>query len=72
MRGWVRKARHFLRVKERDDLQGMGKVSHHLAEELAHAQFERFRKKELAAEAEKPNEDFEQAVKKITKPRKKP
>lgn len=72
MRDWMRKLDDFLRVNDREILQGMGKVSHHLAEELAHAQFERFRKKELAAEAEKPNEDFEQAVKKITKPRKKP
>lgn len=54
MRDWMRKLDDFLRVNDREILQGMGKVSHHLAEELAHAQFERLRKKELAAEAEKP------------------
>lgn len=72
MRDWRRKLDDFLRVNDREILQGMGKVSHQLAEELAHAQFAKFRRKQLAAEAEQPNVDFEQAVKKLAKRRKKP
>jgi len=71
MRDWVRKLDDFLRVNDREILHGMGKVSHQLAEELAHAEFEKFHRKQLATEAEMPNEDFEQAVKKFTKRRKK-
>jgi hypothetical protein len=71
MRDWVRKLDDFLRVNDREILKGMGKISHQLAEELAHAQFEKFRKKQLALEAESPNEDFEQAVKQVTNRRKK-
>jgi hypothetical protein len=70
MRDWRRKLDDFLRVNDREVLQGMGKVSHQLAEELAHAQFEKFRQKQLAADAEKPNADFEQAVAKLKKRRK--
>ena len=72
MRDWRRKLDDFLRVNDREILQGMGKVSHQLAEELAHAQFEKFRQKQLAAEAEAANADFEEAVKKLGKRRKKP
>jgi hypothetical protein len=72
MRDWRRKLDDFLRVNDREVLQGMGKVSHQLAEELAHAKFEKFRQKQLAAEAEKPNADFEQAVAKLKKRRKQP
>jgi len=71
MRDWARKLDDFLRVNDRDILKGMGKVSHQLAEELAHAQFEKFRQKQLTAEAETPNADFEHAVKKLSKRRKK-
>ena len=72
MRDWRRKLDDFLRVNDREILQGMGKVSHQLAEELAHAQFEKFRQKQLAVEAEAANADFEEAVKKLGKRRKKP
>jgi hypothetical protein len=60
-----------LRVNDREILKGMGKVSHQLAEEMAHAEFEKYRKKQLALEAAEPNKDFEQAVKQITNRRKK-
>lgn len=69
MRDWAKKLDDFLRVNDRDILQGMGKVSHQLAEELAGVQFDKFRKKQLAVEADQPNEDFEKAVKKIVPPR---
>lgn len=71
MRDWARKLDDFLRVNDRDILNGLGKVTHQLAEELAHAEFEKFRKKQLALEASKPNEDFDQAVKEIASRRKK-
>jgi hypothetical protein len=71
MRDWKRKLDDFLRVNDREILQGMGKVSHQLAEELAQTEFKKFRQKQLAAEAETPNADFEQAVKKLATRRKK-
>ena len=49
----------------------MGKVSHQLARELAHAEFEKFHKKQLALETEKVNEDFERVAKQVANRRKK-
>ena len=71
MKDWARKLDDFLRVNDRDILTGMGKVSHQLARELAHAEFEKFHKKQLALETEKPNEDFERVAKQIANRQKK-
>ena len=71
MRDWIRKLDDFLTLNDRDILKNMGKVSHQLAEELASRQYDKFRKKRLAEEAGKPNEDFEAAVKQLTHRRKK-
>jgi hypothetical protein len=71
MRDWIRKLDDFLTLNDRDILKNMGKVSHQLAEELAGRQYDKFRKKRLAEEAGKPNEDFEAAVKQLTHRRKK-
>jgi len=71
MRDWIKKLDDFLTLNDRDILKNMGKVSHQLAEELAGRQYDKFRKKRLAEEAAKPNEDFEAAVKQLTHRRKK-
>jgi len=71
MRDWIKKLDDFLTLNDRNILKNMGKVSHHLAEELAGKQYDKFRKKKLAEEAGKPNEDFEAAVKQLTHRRKK-
>jgi len=71
MRDWIKKLDDFLTLNDRDILKNMGKVSHQLAEELAGRQYDKCRKKRLAEEAAKPNEDFEAAVKQLTHRRKK-
>jgi len=71
MRDWVKKLDDFLTLNDRNILKNMGKVSHQLAEELAGKQYDKFRKKKLAEEDGKPNEDFEAAVKQLTHRRKK-
>jgi len=71
MRDWIKKLDDFLTLNDRNILKGMGKVSHQLAEEMAGKQYEKFRTKLLAEEAQKPNEDFDEAVKQLTNRRKK-
>jgi hypothetical protein len=71
MRDWIKKLDDFLTLNDRNILKGMGKVSHQLAETLAGKQYEKFKKKQLAEEAQKPNEDFDAAVKQLTNRRKK-
>jgi len=71
MRDWIKKLDDFLTLNDRNILKNMGKVSHHLAEELAGKQYDKFRKKKLAEEDGKLNEDFEAAVKQLTHRRKK-
>jgi hypothetical protein len=71
MRDWIKKLDDFLTLNDRNILKGMGKVSHQLAETLAGKQYEKFKTKLLAEEAQKPNEDFDEAVKQLTNRRKK-
>lgn len=71
MRNWVKKLDDFLTLNDRDILKNIGNVSHQLAEELAGRQYEKFKKKQLTEEAQKPNEDFDEAVKQIANRRKK-
>ena len=71
MRDWIKKLDDFLTLNDRNILKGMGKVSHQLAETLAGKQYEKFKTKLLAEEAQKPNKDFDEAVKQLTNRRKK-
>ena len=71
MRDWIKKLDDFLTLNDRNILKGMGKVSHQIAEELAGKQYEKFKKKQIAEEAQKPNEDFDEAVKQLANRRKK-
>ncbi|OGR90865.1 MAG: hypothetical protein A2992_00750 [Elusimicrobia bacterium RIFCSPLOWO2_01_FULL_59_12] len=71
MADWVRKLDDFLRLNDRQILQDAGKVSAMLAEETAAREFEKFQKKQAVLDAERVDKDFEEAVKKITAPKKK-
>jgi hypothetical protein len=66
MKDWVRKLHDFLTLNDRDILKDAGKVSHQLAEELAHKQFERYQKQQRAFESQNPVSDFDRAVKRVT------
>ncbi|HEY8667776.1 MAG TPA: virulence RhuM family protein [Tepidisphaeraceae bacterium] len=65
MADWASKLNDFLTLNDRDILQDAGKVSHELAEQLAHKQFEAFEAKRRAFESQNPVSDFDQAVKRI-------
>ena len=71
MRDWVAKLDDFLRLSEREILTHAGKVSHEVAIEMAEAQYEKFRIKQLTQPSE-VEKDFLKAIEKIKqlKPRK--
>jgi hypothetical protein len=61
MADWIGKLDAFLRLSDRDLLTHAGKVSHQLAEEHAHAQYEQY-DRERRAIADSTASDFDQAV----------
>jgi hypothetical protein len=71
MRDWGAKLDDFLRLSEREILTHAGKVSHEVAIEMAEAQYEKFRIKQLT-QPSKVEKDFLKAIEKIKllKPRK--
>lgn len=66
MREWVRKLDDFLRVNDREILKDAGKISHQLAEQSAESEYDKFERKRLAAAAEEPNKDFEDALRHLS------
>lgn len=62
MADWVAKLDAFLRFNERNILTHAGAVSHQLAEEHAHAQFEQYEMERRRLEASQPVSDFDKAV----------
>ncbi len=64
MRDWVAKLDDFLRLSEREILTHAGKVSHEVAIEMAEAQYEKFRVKQLTQPSE-VEKDFLKAIEKI-------
>ncbi len=66
MADWVGKLDDFLRLSDQDILTHAGKISHKLAEEHAHAQYEQYeQQRRTLADAESAS-DFDQAVKRVT------
>lgn len=47
MRDWIAKLHDILTINEREILEGAGRISRKLADELAHSEFEKFREKQL-------------------------
>ena len=62
MAHWVQRLDAFLEFNERNVLTHAGKVSHQLAEEHAHTQFEEYETKRRRFEASQPTSDFDRAV----------
>lgn len=69
MRDWIAKLEDFLRLGEREILTHSGTVSHEQALRKAELEFEKFRLFQLA-EASQVEKDFDEAVRKLPKPRK--
>jgi hypothetical protein len=65
MADWVTKLDAFLEFNERNILAHAGQVSHQLAEEHAHAQFEKYEAERRRLEAAHPTSDFDQAVQEV-------
>ena len=62
MSEWVGKLDAFLRFNERNVLTHAGAVSHELAEQYAHEQFDKYEQERLAEEAARPTSDFDRLV----------
>jgi len=65
MAEWVHRLDAFLQFNERNILTHAGAVSHQLAEEHAHAQFEQYDAERRRIEAAQPNSDFDRAVEEV-------
>jgi hypothetical protein len=69
MRNWIAKLEDFLRLGDRDILAHAGTISHEQALRKAELEFEKFRVLQLAQPSQ-VEKDFDEAVKKLPKPRK--
>ena len=69
MRDWIAKLDDFLRLGEREILTHAGTISHEEALRKAELEFEKFRVLQLAQPSQ-VEKDFDEAVKKLPKPRK--
>lgn len=65
MADWVQRLDAFLEFNERNVLTHAGKVSHQLAEEQAHAQFEKYETQRRRLEASQPTSDFDRVVEEV-------
>ena len=68
MRDWIAKLEDFLRLSGREILTHAGKISHEQALRKAEREFEKFRVRDLARPSQ-VEKDFDEAVKKLPKPR---
>jgi hypothetical protein len=67
MRDWVRKLDDFLRVNDREVLQGFGKVSAQLARELADGEYEKFQEHERKTADAKAAQELAATIKALEK-----
>ena len=65
MADWVKKLDAFLQFNERNILTHAGTVSHELAQEHAHREFEKYDAQRRQLEAANPTSDFDQAVERV-------
>jgi hypothetical protein len=72
MADWSSKLNDFLKLNDREILNDAGKISHQLAEQLAHTQFEKFDANRRTFEAQNPVSDFDKVVKRLKNQRKPP
>jgi len=62
MADWVARLDAFLKFNERNVLTHAGRISHHLAEEHAHVEFEKYEAERRRLEAAQPTGDFDRLV----------
>ena len=65
MADWVRKLDGFLQFNERNILTHFGKVTHKLAKEHAHREFDKYEAERRRIEASQPTSDFDRAVEEV-------
>ena len=65
MTDWVARLDAFLQFNERNILSHAGAISHQLAEEHAHREFEKFEAERRRLEAAEPTSDFDKAVEEV-------
>jgi hypothetical protein len=65
MADWVRKLDGFLQFNERNILTHFGKVTHQLAEEHAHREFDKYEAQRRQIEATEPTSDFDRVVEEV-------
>jgi len=71
MNDWINKLDDFLKVNEQDVLANAGKISAELAQERAHAEYNKFSKSRKLIEADHADEELKAAVKRIAQGKKK-
>jgi hypothetical protein len=66
MADWKTKLDAFLQLNDREILTHAGRISKELAEEAAHAQYEKFAENRRMIEADHADEDLRQLVRRLT------
>ena len=70
MADWIKKLHDFLTLNDREILDHAGKISAEMAKELAEAEFEKYRQKQIQADDAKEMKALENNIKKLTKGKK--
>ncbi len=70
MKDWIKKLNDFLTLNDREILDHAGKISAALAKELAEAEYEKYRKKQIEAEDAEELKALEEGIKKLQKGKK--
>jgi hypothetical protein len=68
MNDWIAKLHGFLTINDRDILNHAGKISHEVAKAFAESAYENFNKDQIA-KADHLESDFDQAMKRLPKPK---
>jgi hypothetical protein len=68
MNDWIAKLHGFLTINDRDILNHAGKISHEVAKTFAESEYENFNKDQIA-KADQLESDFDQAMKRLPKPK---
>ena len=70
MKDWIKKLNDFLTLNDREILEHAGKISAKMAKELAEAEYEKYRQKQIAAEDAQELKALEEDIKKLQKGKK--
>ncbi len=70
MADWIKKLHDFLTLNDREILEHAGKISAEMAKELAEAEYEKYRQKQIEAEDAQEIKVLEENIKKLTKGKK--